>query len=114
MERMEGKWASSRVDLWYTELFSIPEVTSVFLSSCDSGLGTLWCNIKHNEAPYVFDWEHGIALHPVQGIRALTHAEGDDSWDFSSSSRNPGVYSRVTAGMAIRNSTWFSEVRPPV
>ena len=39
MEIMEGKWASSRVDLWYTELFSIPEVTSVFLSSCDSGLG---------------------------------------------------------------------------
>ena len=25
-----------------------------------------------------------------------------------------GVYSRVTAGMAIRNSTLFSEVRTPV
>ena len=25
-----------------------------------------------------------------------------------------GVYSRVTEGMAIRNSTWFSEVRTPV
>ena len=24
----------------------------------------------------MFDWEHGIALHPVQGIRALTPAEG--------------------------------------
>ena len=41
-------------------------------------LWTLWCSIKHIEAPYVFDWEHGIALHPVQGIRALTPAEGDD------------------------------------
>ena len=38
----------------------------------------------------MFDWEHGIALHPVQGILALTPAEGDDSWDFSSCSRNPG------------------------
>ena len=28
--------------------------------------------------------------------------------------QEPGVYSRVTAGMAVRNSTWFSEVRIPV
>ena len=39
MEPMKGKWASSRVDLGYTELFCIPEVTAVFLSSCDSFLG---------------------------------------------------------------------------
>ena len=39
MEPMKGKWASSRVDLGYTELFGIPEVTEVFLSSCDRGLG---------------------------------------------------------------------------
>ena len=38
MEPMKGKWASSRVDLGYTELFCIPEVTAVFLSSCDSGI----------------------------------------------------------------------------
>ena len=28
--------------------------------------------------------------------------------------QEPGVYSRVTAGMDIRNSTFFSEVRIPV
>ena len=39
MEPMKGKWASSRVDLGYTELFCIPEVIAVFLSSFDSGLG---------------------------------------------------------------------------
>ena len=39
MEPMKGKWASSRVDLGYTELFCIPEVTAGSLSSCDSGLG---------------------------------------------------------------------------
>ena len=33
------KWVSFRVDLGYTELFCIPEVTAVFLLSCDSGLG---------------------------------------------------------------------------
>ena len=28
--------------------------------------------------------------------------------------QEPGAYSRVRAGMAVRNSTWFSEVRIPV
>ena len=36
----------------------------------------------------MFDWEHGIALHPMQGIWALNPAEGDVSWDFSCCSRN--------------------------
>ena len=39
MEPIMGKWASSHVDLAYNELFCIREVTAVFLSSCDSGLG---------------------------------------------------------------------------
>ena len=39
MEPMKGKWASSQVDLGYTKLFCIPEVTSVFISSSDSVLG---------------------------------------------------------------------------
>ena len=34
--------------------------------------------------------EYGIALHPMQGIHALTPAEVDVSWDFSSCSRNLG------------------------
>ena len=38
MEPMKGKWASSLDDLGYTELFCIPEVTAVILSSCDSSL----------------------------------------------------------------------------
>ena len=53
-------------------------------------LGTFWCSIKHIEALYVFDWEDGIAVHPMQGIWALTPAEGDVSWDFLSCSRNLG------------------------
>ena len=28
--------------------------------------------------------------------------------------QEPGVYSRVTPGMVVQNSTWFSEVRIPV
>ena len=39
MEPMKVKWASSQVDLGYTELFCIPDMTTVFISSCDSVLG---------------------------------------------------------------------------
>ena len=37
--QMRGKWASSCVDFGYTELFCITELTSEFISSCDSVLG---------------------------------------------------------------------------
>ena len=36
----------------------------------------------------MYVWEHGIALHPMQGIWASSPAEGDGSWDFLSSGRN--------------------------
>ena len=39
MDSMKGKCASSWVDLGYTNLFCIPQVTSVFSSCCDSVLG---------------------------------------------------------------------------
>ena len=39
MEPVKGKWPSSPVDLGYTKLFCLPEVISVFISSCDNVLG---------------------------------------------------------------------------
>ena len=60
----------------------------MFLSSCDSFLGDSLVSIKHIEAPYVFDWVHGIALHPMKGIRPSSPAEGGVSWDFSSCGTN--------------------------
>ena len=38
----------------------------------------------------MFDWENIIVLHPMQGNQALSHAEGDVSWDISSCYRNLG------------------------
>ena len=61
-------------------------------------LGTLWYSIKHIEAPNVFDSDHEIALHPVQGIRALIPGEGDDSWDFSSCSSILGYILQLQRG----------------
>ena len=39
MQQRRGKWASACDDFGYTELFCIPELTSEFISSCDSVLG---------------------------------------------------------------------------
>ena len=46
----------------------------------------------------MFDRDNRIALHPMHGIRALTPAEGDDSWDFSSCSRNLGYILELQQG----------------
>ena len=48
----------------------------MFISFVTVFLGTLWCSIKKIEAPYVFDWEYGIALHAMQGNRALFPSKG--------------------------------------
>ena len=79
MEPMKGKLASSRVDLGYTELFCIPHVHQCSSRFVTVFLGTLWCSIKKIEAPYMFDWENGIALHAFQGNRASFPSEGDVS-----------------------------------
>ena len=114
MEPLKGKWSSSRVDLGYTELFCIPVVTSVFMSSCDTVLGTFCCSIKKIEAPYVFDWEFAIALHAMQGNRASSPSEVDVSWDFSSCGRNLGYIIELKRGWPLETPLFFSEVRTPV
>ena len=101
MEAMKGKWASSRVDLGYTEIFCIRDVHQCSSLFVRVFLGTLWCSIKKIEAPYMFDWENGFALHGMQGNRASFPSEGDVSYDFSTCGRNLGYIPLGTAGMAI-------------
>ena len=48
-EQMRGKWASSCVDFSYTELFCSPELTSEFMSSCDSVLGDSLVYYQENQ-----------------------------------------------------------------
>ena len=93
-----GKWATSRVDLGYTELFCIPEVHQCSSRLVTVFLGTLWCSIKIIEAPYMFDWEYGIALHAMQGNRASFPSEGDVSYDFSCCGRNLGYIRELRRG----------------
>ena len=49
----------------------------------------------------MFDWEHGIALHTIEGIRASSPAEEDVSWDFSSCSRNLGYIIELQRGWPV-------------
>ena len=60
----------------------------MFISFCDSVPGDSLVFHQEIEAPYVFDWEYGIALHAMQGNQASFPSEGDVSFDFSSSGRN--------------------------
>ena len=84
MEPMNVKWASSRVDLGYTELFCIPEVHQCSSRFVTLFLGTLLCSIKKIEVPYMFEREYRIALHAMQGNRASFPSKGDVSYVFSS------------------------------
>ena len=47
MEPMQGKLASSKFDLGHTDLFCVPEVTSVFFVSCDIVVGD---SLEFNQA----------------------------------------------------------------
>ena len=62
----------------------------------------------------MFDGEHGIALHAMQGNQASSHGEGEVSWFFFELQWERGVYSRVLVGMILQSSCLFSEVRTPV
>ena len=82
LEPMQVHQDSSRVDLVYTKLFLIPAVTSVYSRLVTVFLGTLWSSMKQIKTPYVFDWEHGIALHAMQGNRTSSLCDGKVSWFF--------------------------------
>ena len=49
----------------------------------------------------MFDWEHGIALHAMQGNRTSSPGEGDVSWDFSSCGRNLGYILELQRGWPL-------------
>ena len=98
MEPMKGKWASSRVDLGYTEPFCISEVHQSSSRFVTVFLKTLWCSIKKIEAPYVFDWEYGIALNAMQGNRASFPMRGISLMNSSSCNKQLGYTRELQRG----------------
>ena len=114
MEPMQGKLASSQFDLRHTDLFCVPEVTSVVFSSCHS---VVVDSLEFNQA-------NRGSLCVLLGIRNCSACNAGESglisWRggsllaFLVLRQALGVYSRVTAGMHILNGSLFSEVRTPV
>ena len=62
----------------------------------------------------MFDWEKAIALEKMQTESGLISQGGESLMGFLELRPEPGVDSRVTEGMSIRNSSLFSEVSTPV
>ena len=114
MDSMKGKCASSWVDLEYTNVFCIPEVTWLFFSCRESVLGDSF-QFHQGYRGSLCLWlgtRNPIARNAVESVPILPR-EGS-LMSFLELRQAPGVYSPVTAGMAIWNSGLFSEVRTPV
>ena len=78
-------------------------------------LGILFSSIREIGFLYVFDWEQGTPQHAMKWNRSSSCMQREVSWIFKSwLHQAPGVYSRVTAEMAIWNSGLSREVRTPV
>ena len=114
MEQMRGKWTSSCVDFGYTDLFCNPDLTSEFISSCDSVLGDSLVVYQENRGSLSVQLGLRYCSARNAGKSNLISQRGICVMGFLELLKERGVYSRVTAGMAIRNSTLFSEVRTPV
>ena len=65
-------------------------------------LWTLWSSIKEVKAPFIFDREHGIALHAMQGNQASSRCEGEVSWFFSSCCGNLGYILELRRGWPFK------------
>ena len=110
----EGKCLSSWVDLGYTNLFCIPEVTSVFFSCYDSVLRDfLQFHQGYQGSLHLWLGKRNSSARNA-GESGLNLRRGGSLMIFFELRQAPGVYSRVKAGIAIWNSGLFSEVRTPV
>ena len=111
MDSMKGKCASYWVDLGYTNQFSVPEVTSVFFSSCDSLVGdSLEFNQANRGSLCVWFWKRNCSAWNA-GKSGLISWRRGSLMGFLELRQARGVYSRVTTWIPVLNRSLFSEVR---
>ena len=114
MEPMQGKLASSQFDLGHTNLFCVAAVTSVFFSFCECVVGdSLEFNQANRGSLCVLLGKCNFSACNA-GESGLILWREESLMGFLKLQQEPGIYSRVTAGMSIRNWSLFSEVRTPV
>ena len=101
MDSMKGKCASSCVDLGYTNLFCIPEVTSVFFSCGDSVLGDSLHFHQGNRGSLLLWLGTWNSSARNAGESGFILQRGGILMSFLDLRQAPGLYSRVMAGIAI-------------
>ena len=92
-----GTWSSSWVAVQ----------TSVFIYTCDGVLAESLELLKGSQASCPVHGEWGIALEPMQGIRASSRSEGEISWLFSRCGGNLGFPLEFLQGCSL-NTRVFS------
>ena len=103
MEPMQRKLALSQYDLGHNDLFGVPEVTSVFFSSCDSVIGdSLEFNEANRDSLCVCFLKTNCSACNA-GESGLISLRGGNLMGFLELRQAQGVYSRVTTGMPILN-----------
>ena len=111
MDSMKGKYASSWIDLLYTNQFCIPEVTSEFFSSSDSLVGdSLEFNQANRGSLCVWLGKRNCSACNA-GELGLISWRGRSLMDFLELRQAHVVYSRVATGLHILNGILFIKVR---
>ena len=114
MMPMQGKLASFQFDLVHSDLFCVPEVISVFFSSCDSDVGdSLEFNQANRVSLYVLLGKCNCSACNA-GESELISWQGGSLMGFLELRQGPGLYSGVRTGMPILKRSLFSEVRTAV
>ena len=115
MGKRELFWSQYRgIGLNLELICAIPRYfTFLWWHQCSSRLvrdfwGTLCTSVKQIKAPYLFDWEQGIALHALQGNQASSFCERGVWWFFSSCSRKLGYVLELRRGKSLKTFV-FSE-----
>ena len=101
-------WSQSRVIGLHLELIcgTLSYFTFLWWNQCPTNLvtvflGTLWSSIKQIKAPYMFDWEHSIAMQGMQENWASSPGEGEVSWFFSSCGGKLGYILELRRGWSF-------------
>ena len=109
MDPMQGKLASSPFDFGHTDLFCVPEVTSVFFSSCDSVVQDSLEFSQANRGSFCVCLGKRNCSACNAGELGLISWRGGRLMGFLELRQAPGVYSRVNTGMPILKGSLFSE-----
>ena len=75
--------------------------------------GIFCTSVKQIKAPYLFDWEQGIALHAMQGIGPHLSVSGKSDCFSGVAAGSWGMFSSY-GGVDIKNFFLFSDVRTPI